>query len=69
MNQVIAFYRDTNGMLAFVGVYPTNGKCTGTRKVSAATPNNGVDPLSLVRLQVAAWTQVPYFGSQGLADL
>ncbi|KMY32507.1 3-carboxymuconate cyclase [Lysinibacillus xylanilyticus] len=46
MNQVIAFYRDTNGMLAFVGVYPTNGRGTGTRKVSTATPNNGVDPLT-----------------------
>ncbi|MFT9819856.1 lactonase family protein [Lysinibacillus sp. NPDC056185] len=46
MNQVIAFYRDTNGMLAFVGAYPTNGRGTGIRKVSAATPNNGVDPLT-----------------------
>lgn len=46
MNQIIAFYRDTNGKLIFVGAYPTNGRGTGTRKVSAATPNNGVDPLT-----------------------
>jgi len=46
MNQVIAFYRDMNGMLTFAGAYPTNGRGTGIRKVSAATPNNGVDPLT-----------------------
>ncbi|MEY9979185.1 lactonase family protein [Lysinibacillus sp. RC79] len=46
VNQVIAFYRDMNGMLTFAGAYPTNGRGTGIRKVSAATPNNGVDPLT-----------------------
>ena len=32
MNQVIAFYRDMNGMLSFAGAYPTNGRGTGIRK-------------------------------------
>lgn len=48
MNQVIAFNRGTNGMLVFVGAYPTNGRGTGTRKVSAVTPNNGVDPTAFL---------------------
>lgn len=45
MNQVIAFYRDTNGMLVFVGAYPTNGRGTGIRKVSAATQTTVSIPL------------------------
>ncbi|TVY02136.1 lactonase family protein [Cohnella terricola] len=44
-NEVIAFYRDTNGMLTFMGSYPTYGKGTGTRKVSDVTANDGIDPL------------------------
>ena len=34
MNQVIAFYRDMNGMLTFVGAYSTHGRGTGTKEVS-----------------------------------
>lgn len=45
MNEVIAFYRDTNGILTFMGSYPTYGRGTGTRKVSPATANDGIDPL------------------------
>ena len=45
MNQIIAFYRDMNGMLTFVGSYPTYGKGTGTKEVSTATANDGIDPL------------------------
>jgi 6-phosphogluconolactonase len=46
MNQIIAFYRDKNGMLTFVGSYPTYGRGTGTKEVSTATANDGVDPLT-----------------------
>ncbi|MFP3123699.1 lactonase family protein [Ectobacillus funiculus] len=46
MNQVIAFHRDMNGMLTFVGAYPTYGRGTGTKEVSTATENDGVDPLT-----------------------
>ncbi|WP_405083160.1 lactonase family protein [Paenibacillus chitinolyticus] len=46
MNQIIAFYRDINGLLTFVGSYPTYGKGTGTKEVSTATTNDGVDPLT-----------------------
>ncbi|MGE6259820.1 lactonase family protein [Heyndrickxia sporothermodurans] len=46
MNQIIAFYRDMNGMLTFVGSYPTYGKGTGTKEVSTATENDGIDPLT-----------------------
>jgi 6-phosphogluconolactonase len=46
MNQIIAFYRDMNGLLTFVGSYPTYGRGTGTREVSTATANDGVDPLA-----------------------
>ena len=49
MNQIIAFYRDMNGMLTFVGSYPTYGRGTGTKEVSTATANDGVDPLSVTR--------------------
>ncbi|NOU98797.1 lactonase family protein [Paenibacillus planticolens] len=45
MNEVIAFYRDMNGMLTFMGAYPTYGRGTGTKKVSPATANDGIDPL------------------------
>lgn len=46
MNQIIAFHRDMNGMLTFMGSYSTNGRGTGTREVSTATANDGVDPLA-----------------------
>lgn len=46
MNQIIAFYRDMNGMLTFIGSYPTYGRGTGTKEVSTATANDGVDPLA-----------------------
>lgn len=46
MNEVIAFYRDMNGMLTFMGAHPTYGRGTGPREVSAATANDGVDPLA-----------------------
>ncbi|SFJ30597.1 6-phosphogluconolactonase, cycloisomerase 2 family [Paenibacillus sp. UNC496MF] len=45
-NQVVAFYRDKNGMLTFVGSSPTHGIGTGAREVSAATTNDGIDPLA-----------------------
>jgi len=45
MNEVIAFYRDMNGILTFMGSYPTYGNGTGTRKVSSVTANDGIDPL------------------------
>lgn len=46
MNQIIAFYMDMNGMLTFAGAFPTNGRGTGTKEVSTATTNDGVDPLA-----------------------
>ncbi|MCQ6282143.1 beta-propeller fold lactonase family protein [Bacillus sp. EB600] len=46
MNQIITFFRDMNGMLTFAGSYPTYGRGTGTKEVSGATANDGVDPLS-----------------------
>ncbi|MGG3469552.1 beta-propeller fold lactonase family protein [Neobacillus pocheonensis] len=46
MNRIIAFSRDANGMLTFVGSYPTYGIGTGTKEVSTATANDGVDPLT-----------------------
>ncbi|MBU8878846.1 lactonase family protein [Bacillus sp. FJAT-29790] len=46
MNQVIVFYRGMNGMLTFMGSYPTYGKGTGIKEVSTATANDGVDPLA-----------------------
>lgn len=45
MNQVVAFYRGMNGLLTFMASYPTSGKGTGTKEVSTATPNDGIDPL------------------------
>ncbi|MBP0726891.1 beta-propeller fold lactonase family protein [Bacillus sp. RG28] len=46
MNQIIAFNRDMNGLLTFRGAYQTNGRGTGTREVSTATTNDGIDPLA-----------------------
>jgi len=46
MNQIIAFYMNMNGMLTLMGSYPTNGRGTGTKEVSTATANDGVDPLA-----------------------
>ena len=46
MNEVIAFNRDKNGILTYSGSYPTYGRGAGPRKVSLATPNSGVDPLT-----------------------
>jgi 6-phosphogluconolactonase len=46
MNQIIAFFRDMNGKLTFAGSYPSYGRGTGTKEVSMATTNDGVDPLS-----------------------
>ena len=46
MNQIIAFSRDMNGMLTFAGSHPTYGRGTGTKEVSTATANDGVDPLA-----------------------
>ncbi|WP_374019678.1 beta-propeller fold lactonase family protein [Paenibacillus thiaminolyticus] len=46
INEVVAFYRDMNGILTVMGSYPTYGRGTGTREVSTATPNDGIDPLA-----------------------
>ena len=46
MNQIIAFNRGMNGMLTFVRAYQTYGRGTGTKEVSTATANDGVDPLT-----------------------
>ncbi|MEJ9210822.1 lactonase family protein [Bacillus smithii] len=46
MNEIISFYRDKNGMLTFKASYPTYGRGTGTREVSTATANDGIDPLA-----------------------
>lgn len=45
-NQIVAFYREMNGTLTYVGTFPTFGTGTGTREVSAATANDGIDPLA-----------------------
>jgi len=45
-NQIIAFRRSSNGTLNQVNVYATGGSGTGTREVSAATPDDGIDPLA-----------------------
>ncbi len=42
MNQVIAFNRNMNGMLSFMGAYSTNGKGTGIKEVSGATGSSYV---------------------------
>ncbi len=46
INEVVAFCRGTNGMLTFIGSYPTGGRGTGAREVSTATANDGIDPLA-----------------------
>lgn len=46
MNTVVAFYRGMNGILTFMGAYPTYGRGTGPSEVSGATANDGVDPLA-----------------------
>lgn len=46
MNQIITFHRDMNGMLTVAGSYLTYGRGTGTKEVSGATANDGVDPLT-----------------------
>jgi 6-phosphogluconolactonase (cycloisomerase 2 family) len=46
MNEVVAFYRHPNGMLTFVGAYPSHGRGTGTREVSTATRVDGMDTLA-----------------------
>jgi 6-phosphogluconolactonase (cycloisomerase 2 family) len=46
MNQIIAFSRDINGMLTYMDSYPTYGKGTGTKEISTATANDGIDPLT-----------------------
>ena len=45
-NEVIAFRRADDGTLTRLNAYPTCGRGTGTRKVSPATPQNGIDPLT-----------------------
>ena len=45
-NEVIAFRRANDGTLTRMNAYPTGGKGTGTMKVSPATPQNGIDPLT-----------------------
>ncbi|TCZ80812.1 3-carboxymuconate cyclase [Paenibacillus albiflavus] len=45
MNMVLAFNRDLNGLLTFMGSFPTYGRGTGTRKISPVTANDGIDPL------------------------
>jgi 6-phosphogluconolactonase len=44
MNEVIAFNRDMNGMLTFMGSYPTYGKVLVQRK--SLLPKDGIDPLA-----------------------
>ncbi|MGI1660498.1 MAG: lactonase family protein [Desulfitobacterium sp.] len=46
INEIVAFCRDINGLLTFMGSYPTGGSGTGAREVSAATTNDGTDPLA-----------------------
>ena len=45
-NEIAAFRWVQNGTLTLIGFYSTHGLGTGSRKVSLATPNNGVDPLT-----------------------
>jgi len=45
-NEVIAFRRDIYGTLTPIDAYATGGGGTGTMKVSSATPQNGIDPLT-----------------------
>ncbi|MBO8141237.1 MAG: beta-propeller fold lactonase family protein [Firmicutes bacterium] len=45
-NKVIVFRRAKDGRLSRVAAVPTGGAGTGTREVSPATPEDGVDPLA-----------------------
>ncbi len=45
-NAVAAFRRKSDGTLSLINLYSTRGQGTGTREVSDATPNDGVDTLA-----------------------
>ncbi len=45
-NEIVVFRRFRDGTLALRDFYPTGGSGTGTREVSSATPNDGIDPLA-----------------------
>jgi 6-phosphogluconolactonase (cycloisomerase 2 family) len=45
-NEIAAFRRFKDGTLALRDFFPTGGSGTGTREVSDATPNDGIDPLA-----------------------
>ncbi|WMJ87141.1 lactonase family protein [Anaerocolumna sp. MB42-C2] len=45
-NQIAAFRRHPNGDLTFVDLYETHGMGTGTREISSATPEDGIDTLA-----------------------
>jgi len=45
-NEIVAFRRMKDGTLALRDFFPTGGSGTGTREVSSATPNDGIDPLA-----------------------
>lgn len=45
-NQIAAFLRRPDGFLTLGELYDTQGRGTGTREISQATPNDGIDPLA-----------------------
>ncbi len=45
-NEIAAFRRFKDGTLALRDFFPTGGSGTGTREVSPATPDDGIDPLA-----------------------
>lgn len=45
-NQIAAFRRRPDGLISLNNFYNTHGRGTGTREVSSATPNDGIDPLA-----------------------
>lgn len=45
-NKVVAFRRHYKGTLSLIDLFRTQGKGTGIREVSPATPNDGIDPLA-----------------------
>lgn len=45
-NKVVAFRRGQDGTLSLMNAYKTGGHGTGTREVSPATPDDGIDPLA-----------------------
>lgn len=45
-NQIAAFRRNPNGLLTFADLYETQGRGIGTKEVSSATPNDGIDTLA-----------------------